>query len=63
MGRGEVLMAVWRITAIAEGVATLELEAASEDEAREIAYREHLGGIDIGCGIANWEIEDVEEVA
>jgi hypothetical protein len=50
------------ITAHAEGNAVLTVEATSEDEAVRIAYEEHLTGIDIGVGIANWEIDDVHEV-
>jgi hypothetical protein len=54
-------MSAWEITAHAEGDAILTVEADTEEEAREIAYRDHLTGIDIGCGVANWEIDFVTE--
>lgn len=52
----------WEITAHADGHANLVVEAATEEEAVDIAYTEHLTGIDIGCGVAIWDIDDVREV-
>lgn len=52
----------YEITAHAEGDALVVVEATDEDAAIEAAYREHLTGINIGCGVANWEIDYVREV-
>lgn len=53
----------FEITAHADGSALVIVEAADEDDAVAVAYEEHLTGIDIGCGVANWEIDHVREVA
>jgi hypothetical protein len=52
----------YEITAHAEGDAVLTVEADSEEDAIQKAYDEHLTGINIGCGVANWEIDTVDEV-
>jgi hypothetical protein len=52
----------YEITAHAEGDAVLTVEADSEEDAIQKAYDEHLTGISIGVGVANWEIDTVDEV-
>jgi hypothetical protein len=46
----------------AEGDALVVVTADTEEEAVEIAYRDHFTGIDIGCGIANWVVDYTREV-
>lgn len=55
-------MARYRIVASASGHAELEVEADSEDQAVDLAHREHLIGIAIDGGLAEWTIEHVETV-
>lgn len=54
-------MPAYTVTAEATGQATVTVQAANEDEAITIAYRDHLTGIAIDGGEASWDIVDVEE--
>jgi hypothetical protein len=57
-----LVMPRYRVYATAEGSAQVEVEAESEDAAETLAYAEHLTGIMIEGGEANWTIEHMEEI-
>jgi hypothetical protein len=52
----------YEIHAIAEGSATIAVEAENKERAEEIAYSDHLTGIAIEGGESTWNIESIEEV-
>jgi len=53
---------IYEIEAHARGTAVFEVEAANEEEAEQIAYKEHLTDIMIDGGEADWMIDAIVEV-
>lgn len=55
-------MPTYIVRAHAEGQASVRIEADNEEQAEEIAYKEHLTGLLINGGESTWLVDDVEEV-